>query len=1089
MADRLISINTELPPGSQLPVAVREELAQYSALNPTSEVTGAYTATVNDMVLVAASAATTVTLPSDADGTRVVGVHIVSGESAVTLQTSGVDTLIAPDNGITSLALAGPEVNVGLSVWRYDAAGACWHPISLTALPAVDDLVDASMLGRSMLTATTAAEIRSLLGAVAAEDVADLFGTSWEPPVYDAKAATGYTAYASVTSGTKTLSGFSTTAGAFEVVAVFGYRSAGASMAFTVTSGGTEMIPASDVVMGGGVGPTSGNASFAQLFINPDASGSAHDIIVSWESSASCSPNISVGAMSFTGVSTYGAADVKTGSESGTSISHTVSSAPERVVANLMWHEPLTGTGIISYSGLQGQAVPAGSYGQATQGYAAGGSAVTFTGTRASGADYGSIAVQLTGSVTYENAAVLLEDTTAFTQDLLTAGDAAAARAKLSAAELVGGKLPVSQLPTSAMEYKGVWDASANTPTLANGSGDAGDTYRVSVGGARDLGGGSVTYGVGDLVLYDGSVWQRSDSVDAVESVAGKTGVVTLDKGDVGLGNVDNTSDADKPVSTAVQTALDAKAVIMTGTCATAAGTTAKTVTLDAPWASRTPAAGDWMLITFTGGQSATDPTLAVNADSARVIGSATGATGAAVSAANGGALLLWFNGSAYQVVAPQGVDVEIAEADLTNASGTVTGLISGRRAEALMANEATKTRTLTSKTLLSPILSSSTGANPTYGSELAPTIGSWTPAGGASWSSPNMTIPAGGSISTSIPVVSGQAYLIVLTRSGQGGGNFDVSLGSATTSVRFWQAAVTLVAATTGTVTLTIGGANWYATVTGVSVKQVTAFPGALSTAGVAQIRAPGDSIGIGQNALAKQTYGGQNVAIGPDSLRLVTDNAGNTAVGYRSGYSLTWGNSNTAIGMETLRSGVTNAGMTALGYQALWSNTSGSNGVAIGYVAGYSSTTASNGVLIGGYTGYSATTGDNHVMIGDSAGYKPNNVTANATTTAVRQTVIGAQAGQGSSTQSDDIVCVGYRALGDGAKATAIGTQANCGHTGSVALGSDTATTATAQVAIGPRDLEIQDAAKGVVLKSPDGSRWRITINNAGTIAGTKL
>lgn len=47
---------------------------------------------------------------------------------------------------------------------------------------------------------------------------------------------------------------------------------------------------------------------------------------------------------------------------------------------------------------------------------------------------------------------------------------------------------------------------------------------------------------------------------DAVSSVAGKTGAVTLVKGDVGLGNVDNTSDANKPVSTAQQTALNLKA-------------------------------------------------------------------------------------------------------------------------------------------------------------------------------------------------------------------------------------------------------------------------------------------------------------------------------------------------------------------------------------------------------------------------------------------------------------------------------------------------------------------------------------------------
>ena len=46
----------------------------------------------------------------------------------------------------------------------------------------------------------------------------------------------------------------------------------------------------------------------------------------------------------------------------------------------------------------------------------------------------------------------------------------------------------------------------------------------------------------------------------AVDSVAGKTGVVTLVKGDVGLGSVDNTSDLNKPVSTATQTALNLKA-------------------------------------------------------------------------------------------------------------------------------------------------------------------------------------------------------------------------------------------------------------------------------------------------------------------------------------------------------------------------------------------------------------------------------------------------------------------------------------------------------------------------------------------------
>ena len=45
----------------------------------------------------------------------------------------------------------------------------------------------------------------------------------------------------------------------------------------------------------------------------------------------------------------------------------------------------------------------------------------------------------------------------------------------------------------------------------------------------------------------------------AVDSVAGKTGVVTLNKDDVGLNQVNNTSDVDKPISTATANALALK--------------------------------------------------------------------------------------------------------------------------------------------------------------------------------------------------------------------------------------------------------------------------------------------------------------------------------------------------------------------------------------------------------------------------------------------------------------------------------------------------------------------------------------------------
>ena len=51
----------------------------------------------------------------------------------------------------------------------------------------------------------------------------------------------------------------------------------------------------------------------------------------------------------------------------------------------------------------------------------------------------------------------------------------------------------------------------------------------------------------------------ESSGAAPVQSVAGRTGDVVVNQTDVGLPNVDNTSDSDKPVSTAQQAALDLK--------------------------------------------------------------------------------------------------------------------------------------------------------------------------------------------------------------------------------------------------------------------------------------------------------------------------------------------------------------------------------------------------------------------------------------------------------------------------------------------------------------------------------------------------
>ena len=63
-----------------------------------------------------------------------------------------------------------------------------------------------------------------------------------------------------------------------------------------------------------------------------------------------------------------------------------------------------------------------------------------------------------------------------------------------------------------ALNYKGLWSASANTPTLVDGVGTAGDTWLIATSGTRSLGSGSQTFSARDYVVYNGSVWQRVDA-------------------------------------------------------------------------------------------------------------------------------------------------------------------------------------------------------------------------------------------------------------------------------------------------------------------------------------------------------------------------------------------------------------------------------------------------------------------------------------------------------------------------------------------------------------------------------------------------
>ena len=107
-----------------------------------------------------------------------------------------------------------------------------------------------------------------------------------------------------------------------------------------------------------------------------------------------------------------------------------------------------------------------------------------------------------------------------------------------------GGRLTTAQIPTAltgAIVFKGVWNASTNTPTLSSSLPvglQTGWEYVVEVGGTRNIGDGSKTFNAGDFVIYDGSQWKQVASGDAFVSLTGGGGItVSSSTGAITLGS------------------------------------------------------------------------------------------------------------------------------------------------------------------------------------------------------------------------------------------------------------------------------------------------------------------------------------------------------------------------------------------------------------------------------------------------------------------------------------------------------------------------------------------------------------------------
>lgn len=96
-------------------------------------------------------------------------------------------------------------------------------------------------------------------------------------------------------------------------------------------------------------------------------------------------------------------------------------------------------------------------------------------------------------------------------------------------------KIDSIYLPAGGLSFQGIWNASTNTPILADGIGNVGDQWIVGTAGTANLGSGNITFGLGDFAIYNSSnIWQDVPVGSiGVTSFNTRTGAVVLNSNDV----------------------------------------------------------------------------------------------------------------------------------------------------------------------------------------------------------------------------------------------------------------------------------------------------------------------------------------------------------------------------------------------------------------------------------------------------------------------------------------------------------------------------------------------------------------------------
>jgi hypothetical protein len=95
------------------------------------------------------------------------------------------------------------------------------------------------------------------------------------------------------------------------------------------------------------------------------------------------------------------------------------------------------------------------------------------------------------------------------------------------------GKVPLTQISLSNLQYCGTWDVTTN-PTQPTGTITSGCYWIVNVTGSSTLTETpAITWDIGNWAIWNGDHWDRVQNADSVSTVAGYTGVVNLTTSDL----------------------------------------------------------------------------------------------------------------------------------------------------------------------------------------------------------------------------------------------------------------------------------------------------------------------------------------------------------------------------------------------------------------------------------------------------------------------------------------------------------------------------------------------------------------------------